>query len=344
VNALVQTDRVSEVKGVFRDAAAFTPDERKAVVARFVTAMTVADKQTEAYPLVPDADAPSAFRLLTENLYFEYEPQGDAGQKRQEKNLAALKALVVLHAKKHPTDVWLAVADGRAKNADGDHAGAVVVLTAALSKVPHVNDYSKDYDSGYLALKVELLTAWYKTGKAVVALRELKPTDGVFRDLARRFTSDKDATGLDKLIDAREKLPDEFADRLYWRAEAARVGEKHAAAAKMYAEYLSGPRTHDTYDPHRWEAEENLIRCLLRAGDTKGAEKECREETPAVVRAAVKVACGKKAEAEELLRQVLQWGDWMRATVYTDPDLGPMLKTDPAFAAFRKDFPPPDAK
>jgi tetratricopeptide (TPR) repeat protein len=68
------------------------------------------------------------------------------------------------------------------------------------------------------------------------------------------------------------------------------------------------------------------------------------EVVPLPLRAVVLVKQGQGAVAEKMLRDEIAARRWFLPLAFADEDLGPLLRTDLAFAAFRNDFPPPADK
>lgn len=341
VESFLSTDRPDDAIKVFKEAVPVAPPTDRAELVRLFTQHMIRHNHAErVYAAVPTAEGPIAFRLLAER----YELL--RGRKAVDPNpfkevVKSLTDLIAAHRKAHPDDPRLALHDGRLKLDQGQYDAAADVLAPALARLTYTGDSDKDWQSGYLLLLHELVQAKYKGGKAADALRELKPTSEVFPLLADQYIADKDAAGLGTLIDERAKLGGEPFAELFWRAEADRLAKRHADAARKYGEYLT---TENVPTHHTLHARTMRVRCLLRAGDTLAAEKAVAElhpdSLPVAVRAMVLVKSDKAADAEELLRGQLTnqpFAGWL----YTDEDFGPILRADPVFADFRKDFPPP---
>jgi tetratricopeptide (TPR) repeat protein len=347
VTAYLTIDRVADAEAVFKAGLKVSPpSERAAVVERFVWAMIGHNKQDRVYAAVPSADAPVAFRLLAESYEasrLRWVKTPDPATKGQrEKATNDLTDLIALHRKTHPDDTRLALHDGRLKLDRGQFKEAAGVLATAYAKLTYTGDPSQDHQSGAASILRELVLAKYKSGQAVECFREVKPAAVVFDQLMDSIITDADAATLSKLLDARQAAGGDTPHELYYRAEADRLANRHAAAAAKYADYLKG-ETDDDKGFH-WAARANRIRCLVRAGDTAAAGREVKANAATGVavelRALVLVKEGKTADAEKLLRETLATrpiANWL----YADADLGPILKADADFAAFRKDFPPP---
>jgi len=261
-----------------------------------------------------------------------------------------------------PDDVWLAVYDGMAKNAERRYAEAAEVMLPALRRLSFADDAFKEADAAYCALRDELVIAWRETGKAAEAYRELQPKGWVFSRLVRRPPMGRDvllpADDLEKLLDAQLEIEGDTFDAPYWRAEVHRMRGQYTDAAEHYRRYIDArnpPFESDWANLHRI-ARGRLIRCLVRGEPKVTADeadglvaahlKDSIGRESQVVRAVVWAYTGRAKEVAEWLRQQANsvWDRNQLPSLYADPDLGTVLKGDPAFAVFRKDFPPPDDK
>lgn len=344
VTALLETEDTDGAVTTFQTGLKrASGEERTTLVERFTRAMIASEQTDRAYAAVPPADARTAFRVLAEHYEFRRQrwvmQTEDQLTAVREAAVKVLLELIATHRKAHPDDPYLALHDGRLKFDRKEYKQAADVLAPALAKLTHTGDTSKDYKSGYLHLRRELVLALYKSGDPVAAFTDLKPQEEVFDQLVDLLLNDKDSAGLTKLLDARKRGGGETPHELYWRAEADRLAKRYAAAAKKYGDYL----TADEPAGFQWIAKTQRLRCLVRAGDVDTAKREVEDSStdavPVGIRAVVLAKAGRPADAEQLLRENLttqQWANWM----YHDEDLGPVLR-GPDFAAFRKDFPPP---
>jgi tetratricopeptide (TPR) repeat protein len=346
VESHLRAARPDDAVNVFRAAVQATPPpERAELVRRFTTAMLQHNLAERVYAAVPTEDAPVAFRLLAERYELlrgrsKVKAQGEP-TKHQQAAIKSLTDLFAAHRKRHPGDPRLALHEGRLKLDSGEYDSAADALAPALAKLTPPDEVEAYTQSEYMLLLRELVLARYRGGKAADALREFRPTAEVFVLLADQFIADQDAPGLSKLVDGRKAMGGESFAEPFWRAEADRLAKRHADAARKYGEFLAAEREL----PHLvLQARVMRVRCLARAGDTAAAEKAVGElpadALPVAVRAAVLVKAGKPDEADGLLRGQLASQPFV-GWLYADDDLGPLLRTDPAFAAFRKDFPPP---
>lgn len=346
VEALLREGRTADALTAVKAALPTFPSaDRPPVVSRLTHTLIQFNLADKVYATVPTADAPAAFQLLAE--HFEMRRgrwrNDEVAKEPQEAATKALTDLIAAHRKTHPDDPKLALHDGRLLLDTKQYQKAVAVLTPAVVKHPITGDTAKDWQSGYHSLLHELVHARYKCGQSAEAFRELKPQSDVFFQLADLTITDKDADGLTRLLDERKKVGGETTDEMYWRAEADRIAKRYAEAATKYHKYLTTPGDEMRY---LWSARPSLIRCLVMAGDIAAAEKAAADApantVPYTLRAVLLVKTGKPADAEQLLRERATMG-WTGG-MYADEDLGPILKGDPAFAVFRKDFPPPDDK
>lgn len=348
VDAFLNTARPDDAVQVFREAVTTTPaPERAELVRRFTTQLILHNHADKVYAAVPAAEAPVAFRLLAERYeLFRGRTRGKLeGEplKQQQAAIRSLTELFVAHRKAHPADPRLALHEGRLKFDQGEYDRAVEVLAPAVAAATPKPDAGPDAEPISVLLRVELLHAEYKRGRAVEAYRDFKHDPSAFNELAERHIADGDGRGLEVLLDERAKVKLRMVDEQFWRAEADRLHGRHADAAAKYKAYLG---KHGVDLMHVRRAVHGRLRSLVAAGDAATAAKEL-EATPFAndlsleLRALVLVKAGGNADAEKLLRDRLEAGGWWVGRFYADPDLGPILRTDPAFADLRKDFPPP---
>lgn len=347
VEALLHEGKATDALTLMKTALPTVPPaDRPPLVTRLTQTLIGFNQAEKVYAAVPSVDAPAAFAVLAQ--HFEILrgrwANGAVAKEPQEAATKALTELIAAHRKAHPDDPKLALHEGRLLLDSKQYQKAADLLAPAVAKHPFTGDATKDWQSGYHPLLIELVVARYKSGQAVEAYRELKPQPDVFLQLADLIITDKDADGLTRLLDERKKVGGETPDELYWRAETDRIGQRYADAARKYSDYLTNASDEARYV---WAARPYLVRCLIRAGDLAAAEKQVKDwpgdMAPNTLRAVLLVKSGKPADAERLLRDQLAPKGWA-GHLYTDDDLGPILKGDPAFAVFRKDFPPPDDK
>ena len=318
-------------------------DARPDVVRRFVRAMDESGQLDAAYALVPKAQARLAFEEVSEVMLYAYRLPKDQTKELWTQALKPVKALLDTHTKVDPEDPWPAVIDGLVKNYEREYARAAELLSAALKRPPFNDPAETHFLYRFDALRRELIVARYHTGRGVDAYRELPVDARTFNWLATHYESDSDAVGLTALIQARTKREGDVPDNAFWRGEVRRLAGEHAQAARNYRDYLAGKPSNSLRD----RAHEQLIRSLVKAGDGAAALKQSEFDHPKSFPHLLALhATGKSADAEKLVREFA--GDSRdrlvkpyTAPLYADPDLGKVLRSDPAFAAFRKEYPPP---
>jgi tetratricopeptide (TPR) repeat protein len=351
--ALIHTDRVTDAATVLREAGAHFPEVRRRLLERLVSAMIDTGRVERVYTAIPDGYRSAAFRLLVRHFEFERNPPAPLPDRPNDASTLAqrsLDTLLATHRRRHPDDVWLAVYDGRALNDREEWAKAAEVLTTAFTHLDDSSAAEWELEGAYGELVQQMLPAYYHTGRGVEIFRRLKRGREVFKHLAEWYARDEDAAGLQKLIDERESFGEADESDPYWRGVAHRLSGKFAEATAEYRRYLVAPSGLNWF-PSQYDAHDQLVRCLVRAGEFNQARLELTgkrgHSPPLEIKALVMAKGGKPGEAEALLRKELEeWFMKVHGTsrLYSDPDLGPILKADPAFAAFRKDFPPPDDK
>jgi hypothetical protein len=264
--------------------------------------------------------------------------------------------VITLHTDADATDPYLAYVRGQLRMQREDFAGADALFAAAEAKIPPPNpgdkaicvDWESDPGPGgdrYLVRSARL-TAWYKQGKGVAALKEFGHTDEVFDTLARMYGFDKNADGLDRLVAAyADKSPAEKG-LSYWCGKVAFLKKDDAKAATLFRKHLDSLTPDEKYDPYRHASIDLLIRSFARlnlpakmkwAADRYGLERwdhilkvfvAATHRDVDAVSAAMTVAAGNHPNEV--------------AAIHRDEDVGPLLRL-PEFKAVREKFPDTDS-
>ncbi len=307
--------------------------------------------------------APTAFSVLHERLT-ELPPTnaGDSPEYRakREQAIVDVRAVFAAHRKTYPDDVWLVVLEGKTKNAEGKYADAAAVLAPLVRRLPEVGHWPSDGEGAFTAFRDELVLAWRMTGKAADAYRTFTPHRHVFQRLvhpwSRNPQSELSADDLEKLLDAQREVEGDTFDAPYWRAEVCRKRARYANAIDLYRKYIaSDQKAHarqlSDFSNLERSAVAGLIRCLARSQGAKAADelatlqKSYRgDDAGSVTLGLVVLAYTGKPGAVALHLPPARNSGHSREyllSLHADPDLGPILRDDPACAAFRSVFPPP---
>jgi tetratricopeptide (TPR) repeat protein len=291
--------------------------QRGLYVRRFVLAMEDCGQGIEAYRAVPDKS--SAFVVLAPQLV----------SKKKEKVLAAL---LEEHRKGDFEHTWYEFYLGELHLLCGEAAKAEPHFVAALAKSSPQDQWR---------LRDGLLRARIKAGKAAIAYQEAGLESAMFEDLASRCVQEKDAQQLQALIDAHRKALPEEAEAAPWQLELLWLKKDYEEILKLLAddreEAFAQPRW-------RWKADDYRIRSLVRLKRTEDALKQVRatrtkstaNQTPLIL------AYAAAGQVKDAIAVVEKHPDqlYLLRGYYDDPDLGPILTSEP-FRAFREKFPEP---
>jgi hypothetical protein len=226
-----------------------------------------------------------------------------------------------------------------------DYAAADRKLAEGMATLRFTGDPDADWASGYMLFRGGRVLAKYRLGEGLTAYRDLRPTDATFDQLAWLYRDDRDAKGLQALIDAhRTAHPGEPAGD-YWQAQIHWDKKAYAEAVRHLRRYLgavsgSAPQK---YPQYQWTANDQVVRGLVRTNRPADARKHLDgmgEAAPPALRALALAAAGDHGAARSLLVETAEKENWRVAGFYADPDLGPVLTRD-EYRAFRDKFPPP---
>lgn len=367
LTAYPRVGRAKDAAKVLTEASAgCTAEQKKQLAVLFATAASAAGQGDAAYPLLPDDAGLAAFPRMADSIPLRHSLNPVAPSPTPAERKAALDrldALVAAHQKKHPADDKLPLYEGRVLNAKGQHKEAAEVLATAVNTFRFADDAKKNEASRYLAFRDELLYARYHSGNGVAAYREVKadpdaktwdpkarPYDPeVFLQLAWRYAADRDPTGLSTLVEERRKKLPLYFDTVFWEAEVARLSGKPADAIPLYRKYTTNTFYSDRFSkPQKAATQAGIVRCQLQLGQVgdvtmpkPGPDTDIPPGTLLLLKALYDVKAGDPPAGELKLRAGLDEKLLTAADVYADADLGPLVRKEKAFDAFRKDFPPP---
>jgi len=295
-----------------KQTAPFRKDE---YVRQFVRGMHDAGHGLAGYRAAPDK--PVAFDALANQLL--------AGKKPKE-----LEALVEEHGRHHNQEAnWLEFA-GELSLLRGQAAQAEKHFRAALE--------NKDRGTAYRGRR-GLERAVVMAGKSVAHYR----AEGgrlTFVGLVNACIADKNAAELAALLAERRQTNPNDRDLLLWETELKALEKDHAGVLKTLTEHreklVNNPR-------HRWRMEGLLVRTLAELKRFKEAVEEAEkfaEKGDRLLPVLAHAAAGDVPATIAALEKASRHDRFLIEDCYRDPDLGPILRSQP-FAAFRERFPEP---
>lgn len=295
-------------------------EERKDRSNTYLGIMADAGKAVEAYREASDGMA--AFAELMDWIEID---EGDSS--------AVIEALIKEHEKKHPDDVMLPYHRASLLSNKEDFAAADAELTRGWALT-----LTEDQRNTY---RWSLISARYKTGKAIATYHEIAPKERTFEQLAYACKFAKDDKTLATLIDLHRPHAESVANLAVWEATCAMMQKNHSRAIDL----LRTHREAILKDKQlAWSYTDMIFRSLIRAGRLAEAKAELVRQTelePSVNHKAILAAAsGDTAEAVRVLEVAISEHGHFAGYYYNDEDLGPLLKTEP-FAEFRKKHPQP---
>lgn len=318
-----------------------TGDDRKQILTAYLLAMLQAGVPVEAYAGVPLADALRAFRTLAAELEERMasdrptDPGRAAGQ---------LVQLIAAHRTQHPDDPWLWYYEGVLLEANGKLDEAQTAFAAGQAKLdvmPATDANERKWDRE--AFRSRRTSCLYELKQGLKAYAEVGPPHDTFRQLAYRYTGDRDVAGLAELVGAHANAFPDDPLLLYWRAEVLYLKMEYLDAAAGFAAYL---KVAAKADAARHAAIDKQVRALLRAGRSDAAKLVLMEHPEArlapglwgAVLAATEDAMGL---GSLMAAQARQHGGL--SSLYGDPDFARHI-ADEKFAPLRAKYPDPRPK
>jgi hypothetical protein len=182
-----------------------------------------------------------------------------------------------------------------------------------------------------------LFRARQRLGKIVETYREFGAD--FFDTLAYLCVNQKDAAALESLVAARRQERSD-ARLVIWDVEIRWLKEDYQAAWQLLSAQRQGIASQ-----HRWQADDYLVRCLVKLQRfpeaVKEAERICAGRgNNALLVILAHAAAGDAPRAIAALEKAKR-SPWLVRSCYQDNDLGPILKGD-AFKEFRAQFPEPE--
>jgi tetratricopeptide (TPR) repeat protein len=322
-----QTDKALDQ---LHTALAATDEDREYPIDRIVRHFQDANQLALAYNALPEKEARRVFKSFSHDILEDFEDDDEelaAARKRYD-------PLAKLHRGKFPKDGWLPYFDGRFAEMKDEHAKAEDLFRQSLKLMTEDGDRQ--------SVRYSLVEALYEQKRGHAAYTEFAGEPEVYSQLAWRFDTDKDLPGLRKLTELhRAKRPDDPAIK-YWTAAAHWQATEYEPAAKAYRDYLAATRD-EKYAMHRWQAQSNLVRALVRLKKPADARTELRtfqENFDPRLDAVIDGALGDAPAVLETMDKLMAKGTYQLRYLYDDPDLGPVLRS-PAMKAVREKYPEP---
>jgi tetratricopeptide (TPR) repeat protein len=343
-------------------------DARESPAAGVVARAVRAGKAADGYAAVAAVAPALAVRTAGEGLEEAFEVAGpDAPDGKAA--LAALAEITAAHTTAHPADPWGDYYAAKAARFAGDLPAADRRLAAGLGKLPRpvrlppdvrwVRDpMAEGYDPAWAdweAFRHERADVLFALGRWKQAYEELPPAGETFEQLAGLLERANDGAGLIELAHRHRAAAPGDPEATAVLARGHWLRREYERAAAEAGAYLG--RVGDDA-PRRAVATEERVRSLVRLGRPADAKEIAGRlflspeslgvnervagvpaDTAFLLRAIVLGAGGDADGLRGMLADNSEAARWA-GRFYADPDIGPTLRT-PAFAAFRKSYPPP---
>jgi uncharacterized protein HemY len=283
----------------------------------FLTQMSEQGLTIEGYRLAPDRDA--AFATVAFQLVAQ----------KKDKELATILAE---HTRGRVVDPESNYYLGELALLRGEIEKAEKSLALAVAKAVPANLWR---------YRNRLDAARVKAGKAVATYQESEHNSANFEQLAELCFAEKDAGQLRALIEAHRKNDPDDSNLAVRELDVLWLKNDYAGVVKMLTE---GGNATLALPSYRWKTRDYLVRALIKLNRFDDAIREAeahsknREENPVSLILA-HAASGKVDETLAVLDR-FKTQTWIVASCYSDPDLGPILRSD-AFRPVREKYPEP---
>jgi tetratricopeptide (TPR) repeat protein len=290
---------------------------RRGHVSRFLYNMEEAGLALDGYRAAPEKDL--AFQTLAYRLLH--------GKKEKE-----LVALLEEHGKGRAKDPMHQFFTGELHLLRGDAAEADRQFTALVAEC------SPDQKWRFANA---LFRARIKLGRAVGAYQDVEPGPRAFESLASLCEEARDADQLQALIDAHRKASPDDPNLPAWDLEVRWLKQDYEGVVKMAA---GRPAEVDDTSHYGWKIDDRLVRSLVKLKRASDAVREAETVTRKqngnpLLLVLAHAASGDVKQTMALLEKRQRYSYFLRSC-YQDPDLGPILRSEP-FRALREKFPEP---
>jgi tetratricopeptide (TPR) repeat protein len=288
---------------------------RQGYVGGYVRYMHGEGKGMEGYRTAPDRAV--AFETL-------------AGLLVQEKKKEELARLIEEHSRDTPTSPLHGFYAGELALLQGDPAGAEAHFAAGAEKGRN----RWRWQNGLYRGRVQ-------AGKVVQTYEEFRKEPRIFATLASVCSAEKKPRQLEALIAAHRKARPEDGAILFWELERRWLDDDHAGVVRLIEEDREGVLSRPSF---RWRRTDRLVRSLIKLKRHADARREARVSRKKggsdLLVVLAHAAAGDVPASLKAAKEATRNSDWVVASFYHDPDLGPILRSE-AFADFRKKYPPP---
>lgn len=192
------------------------------------------------------------------------------------------------------------------------------------------------------AIRRALLRARIKAGVAVAAYREAGADRRSFDEIGNLCLWEKNAAELEALLGAHRQARPDDPWLPAWELELKWLQNDFAGALQLLTEHRQGLFATSRY---RWKHADYLVRGLVKLKRTQEAVREAaalakKKHGHAVLLVLAHAAAGDVRQTLTAL-DLLAPKRYLIDNCYRDPDLGPMLRSQP-FAAVREKYPEPE--
>ena len=261
------------------------------------------------------ADARLAFGVLANQL--------KVLEKDQE-----LEKLIEEHARKHADDPALVFQRGELHLKRGELAQAEKAYRDALTQGGRADQWS--FRNGLLKARV-------RSGQTVRTYEEEGAGTRVFEELANLCVAEKNPKELEALLAAHRKAHPRSGAAAAWDLDLKYLNQKYEDLVRA----LNEERKKTLHGRHRWRMENYLVRSLVHLKRTKEAVQEAEQVAQSLGNRLLLVLAHAAAGDVKQTIAVVEADRserYLAEDAYRDPDLGPILRSEP-FRAFRDRFP-----
>ncbi len=344
VQALMMQDQFPGATKAFQSALPkLSGEPRKKLLDQFLSSCSVKQRHREAYDAVPNEDRPKAFQRAMQAWDYPLTNQDylSGDEEPLETTAAKFNSLLSAHEKTHPDDIWLSIYRAKQLIRDNDPTAAEKTFRTLLDRVKPTGDLTKDYESGYSDARRDWLLAKVQLGQTVAAYERFRDKT-TFNELATECVDKSNSSELAKLLASQDKVDGKPLEFNYWCGELHWLKQEYEQCATQMKLYLDQPLEPLQYKVHEYQCRDHLIRSWVKSKKPEAALEFLEElEYPIPILKALALAASKNTEeAEALLLIEMDRSPFRVNQVYSDPDLGPLLKGI-AFDRLRQKYPPP---
>ena len=298
-------------------------DERVHFKNAYFEAIIAAKQLAEVY--AESTNQLADFKALAEMLTSNYAVQEDA-----------LHELTALHRKHHPRDPWLYfyLSTLAEEKEDFDEANEVLATGMRFATDAETLD----------VLRMQRVKVLYQANKVLEAYRTIPPRRKTFSELANHMRDDEKPELLEQLVALHREQDRRDPNLAVWEAEVFWQKKDYAASAKTL---IAARNQFQEADLSLSDFEDRLIRSLIRAERFEEAENIAlgikERDDDAWYMLMVYAVWQDELSAMEMAKECSENGYYLTDEFYGDEDIGPAIKK-PAFAKFRKKYPPPKSE